>query len=235
MKKLSIIFILAVLFSTVSGYSQTPLTVKLTGGINSPMGTFSDVYKSGASIEGALYYSLPFPGLDLSLTAGYNGFKYKNEYFTGLVQSNLSTTVDNFNYSWTATDIPVMVGARFKLPAGNMRPYVTGEIGLHFMSFADRFNGQRLIGNSSSTSTSFSYNGAIESGSETGFGTSIGAGIEIPVAPKISLDLNAKYNYSSLVFSKSFNVFRNSNSQFTTSELKSPNYLTVRGGIVISL
>jgi len=234
MKKVNIFAVIMVFLAALNSYSQTPLTVKLTGGMNSPMGTFADVYKSGASIEGALYYSLPFPGLDLSLTAGYNGFKYKNDYFTGLVQSNLNVTVDNFNSSWTAADIPVMVGARFKLPAGTIKPYVTGEVGLHFMSFSDRFNGQKLVGNSTNP-TSFSYNGATESGSETGFGTSIGAGIEIPVAPKISLDLNAKYNYSSLVFSKSFNVFRNSNSQFTTSEMKNPNYFTIRGGIVISL
>jgi opacity protein-like surface antigen len=235
MKKISIFVLMMVLFSTLSSYSQTPLTIKLTGGMNGPMGDFSKVYKSGASVEAGIFYSLPFPGLDLTFTAGYNGFKYKNDYFTGLVSSNLSnTTVDNFGFSWTATDIPVMVGAKYMLPVGSMKPYVTGEVGLHFMSFSDRFNGQKLIGNSS-TPTSFSYNGATESGSEIGVGTTIGAGIEVPLVPKISLDLNVKYYYAGIKYSKSFIVFKNNNEQFTTTEMKNLNYFTIRGGIVISL
>jgi hypothetical protein len=234
MKRISLFAILILMFSVLSSYSQTPLTLKLTGGMSSPMGDFANVYKSGASVEAGIFYSLPFPGLDLTFTAGYNGFKYKNDYFTGLVTSNLGVAVDNFGYSWTATDIPIMVGAKYMLPAGSMKPYVTGEVGLHLMSFSDRFNGQKLTGNLTNPTT-FSYNGATESGSEVGVGTTIGVGIEIPLVPKISLDLNAKYYYAGITYAKSFNVFRNNTSQFTTSELKNLNFITVRGGIVISL
>jgi len=234
MSKIKFLAFAILLLAAINTYAQTPITIKLTGGINNPTGDFSNVYKSGTSIEGALYYSLPVPGLDLTFTAGYNGYKYKNEYFTGLVNTNLGVGVDNFNVSWTATDIPVMIGAKFQLPSGNIKPYATGEVGVHFMSFSDRFNGQKLTGNTNNPTT-FSFNGSTESGSETGFGTAIGAGIEIPVAPKIYLDLNAKYNYSTVKYSKSFLVFRNSNSQFVTPELKNPNYFTVRGGIVFSL
>lgn len=234
MKRLKFVLVFVIMLFAFNIYSQTPFTIKLTGGMSSPIGDFSNVYKSGASIEAGIFYSLPFPGLDLTFTAGYNGFKYKNDYFTGLVSSNLNVSVDNFNYDWTATDIPIMVGAKYMLPAGSMKPYVTGEVGVHLMSFSDRFNGQKLVGNSSNP-TSFSYNGATESGSEVGVGTTLGAGIEIPLAPKISLDLNAKYYYTGITYAKSYNVFRNNNSQFTTSELKNLNFITVRGGIVISL
>ena len=113
-----------------------------------------------------------------------------------------------------------------------MKPYITGELGLHLVSFADRFSGQRLIGNSGSPVT-FQLNGATESGSEVGLGTAIGGGIEIPLVPKVSLDLNVKYVYAGITYAKSYNVFQNSGSQFTTTELKNLNYVTIRGGIVI--
>jgi opacity protein-like surface antigen len=232
MRKVSFTIFLLVLFTSICSYSQTPFRGNLTAGINNPLGDFSNLYKGGVSIEAGLFYSLPLIGIDLTLTAGYNGYKYKNDYFTGLVSTNLGATVSGFNVSWTATDIPVMVGARYKLPVGNIRPYISGEVGLHLVSFADRFNGQRLIGNSSNPTT-FQLNGATESGSEIGIGTAIGGGIEIPLVPKVNLDLNVKYNYAGITYSKSYNVFRNSGSQFTTVELKNLNYVTIRGGVVI--
>ncbi len=137
-----------------------------------------------------------------------------------------------FDVSWTATDIPIMVGARYKFPAGNIKPYVTGEVGLHFISFSDRFNGTKITGNSSDPTT-FNLNGATESTSETGIGSSLGAGLEIPVAPKISLDINAKYHYASVKYSKAYNIFINSNRQHTTVEMKNVSDLTIRGGVVI--
>jgi hypothetical protein len=233
MKNIKMIIFLAVLLIPVCSYSQTPLRGNLTIGMTNPIGDFSKVYKGGVSVEAGLFYSLPLISLDLTLTAGYNGYKYKNEYFTGLVSSNLGgASVSGFNVSWTATDIPVMVGARLRLPFGTTRPYVTGEAGLHFVSFADRFNGQRVIGNSGSPVT-FQLNGSAESGSTIGVGTAIGAGLEIPVFFKVNFDLNVKYNYSSVTYSKSYNVFQSNNSQFTTTEMKSVNYITIRGGIVV--
>jgi hypothetical protein len=235
MKKIRLMLFLVLVFSSVCGYSQTPFRINLTAGINSPLGDFSNLYKSGASIEAGVFFTpLPLVGLDLTLTAGYNGFKYKNEYFTGLVNTNLGAVTDNFNYSWTATDIPIMVGGRLKLPVGSMRPYITGELGLHFVSFKDRFNGQRIEGNTSNP-VSFNFNGTTESGSEIGVGTSIGGGFEIPVVPKVNLDINLKYNYAAITYAKSYVIFRNNNLQYTTTEMKNLNYFTVRAGIVIDL
>lgn len=235
MKKISILVVFSVLFLVSSfTFAQTPFKVGLNVGANVPMGEFGDVYKTGVSVEAGLYYSLPVSGLDLSLTAGYNGFKYKNDYFTGLVNTKLGVAVDGFNPEWTATDIPIMVGARYKFPAKSFYPYVSGEIGVHFMSFSDRFNGTKITGNSSNPTT-LAWKNATESKSETGFGASFGAGVEIPVAPKISLDLGAKYNYNGISYSKSFEVFRNSGSTFINPELKNATFLSVRGGVVIKL
>lgn len=232
MKNIKIVLALILLTMVTNIYSQTPFSVMVSAGYNSPFGDFSNQYKGGASVEAGICYSLPFPGLDLTLTGGYNGFKYKGDYFTGLVSSKLGYSVSGFSVDWTATDIPFMVGGRFKIPGGNAKPYVTGEIGIHFMSFKDRFNGERIIGNSSNPTT-LQLNGATESGSEIGVGYSIGGGIEIPVVPKINLDLNVKYNYADIKYSKSYNVFLNNNTQFTTSEIKGLNNFTIRGGIII--
>jgi hypothetical protein len=181
-----------------------------------------------------LFYTIPLTPIDLSLTLGYNGFKYKNEYFTELIKTNLLVGVSNFDVSWTATDIPIMVGARYKIPGTSVTPYISGEVGLHLMSFSDRFmKGTRLIGSSSDPSN-FSLNGSTESGSETGFGAAIGVGVEIPVAPKINIDINAKYNYAGIIYSNSYTVFRNNNSQFTTIELKNASFFTIRGSIIIN-
>lgn len=232
MKKSGILILLVVLFTGICGYSQTLVRGNLTVGYNSPFGEFSDQYKGGVSVEAGLFYTVPLTGIDLTLSAGYNGLKYKNEYFTELVRTKLFVGVTGFDVSWTATDIPIMVGARYKFPAGNIKPYITGEVGLHFMSFSDRFNGTKFTGNSSNPTT-FNLNGATESSGETGIGTSLGAGLEIPVAPKISLDINAKYHYASVKYSKAYNIFINSNQQHTTVELKNVSDLTIRGGVVI--
>jgi opacity protein-like surface antigen len=232
MKKTGVFFVLILLFASYCSYSQTLLRGNLTAGYNLPFGEFADQYKGGVSVEAGIFYVIPVSGINLTITSGYNSLKFKNEYFTDLVKTKLNYGVSGFNVSWTATDIPIMVGARYKFPVGNIKPYVTGEVGLHFVSFTDRFSGSKITGNASDPTT-FNLNGATESGSEVGIGTSIGAGIEIPVAPKISLDLNAKYNYAGVKYSKAYNVFINNSTQFTTIEMKNMSDLTIRGGIVI--
>lgn len=234
MRKLkSILVVLVTLVFLSNVYSQTPLKLNLTAGTNIPMGDFKDVYKGGISIEGGVFYSIPLTGLDLTFTAGYNGFTFKNEYFTNLVQTKLGVSVDGFNPSWTATDIPVMVGARYNFPLLPYSPYVWGEVGVHMLNFKDRLTGN-MTGNSSNPTT-ISWQTSTESGSEVAFGYSMGAGVTIPLVPKIGIDLNVKYNSSGGVYSKPFNVFRNNNSNFENPELKNISYLTARVGILISL
>ena len=102
------------------------------------------------------------------------------------------------------------------------------------MSFSDRFmKGTRVIGSSSDPSN-ITLNGSTESGSSFGFGTALGVGIIIPLVPKINIDVNAKYNYGSVVYSNSYTVFLNNNSQFTTLELKNISFVTLRGGVIIN-
>lgn len=234
MKNLRLFLAAAIVIIFVSGvYSQTPIKLNLTGGAGLPVAAFSDMYKTGFSIEGGVFYSIPMVPVDLTLTAGYNQFTYKNEYFTNLVTTKLAVGVTGFNPSWNATDIPLMVGAKYNIPVKGVSPYVWSEIGVHFLSFKERLTG-RVIGNSSNP-TEFSLNGATESGSETAFGYSIGAGLTIPLAPKIGIDINVKFNGNTGIYAKTFEVFRNSNSKFTNPEMKNIGYMTTRAGILITL
>ncbi len=73
MKKSGILSLLVVLFTSISSYSQTPVRGNLTVGYNSPFGEFSDQYKGGVSVEAGIFYTVPLTGIDLTLTAGYNG------------------------------------------------------------------------------------------------------------------------------------------------------------------
>lgn len=231
-KTKQIFLVMFFLLLTDISFAQTPLRGTLTLGANIPISDFNNVYKTGVSAEAGILYSLPIPGLDLTLTAGYDGFKYKNEYFTDLVYTNLGVPVSNFDADWNVTDIPIMLGARYKFPMTGFKPYVSGEVGIHIMNFSDRFSGSQVIG-SSSNPASLSWKGEVESKTETGFGFAIGAGVEIPVISKLSIDINGKYNYNGITYSKSFEVFRNNNSNFVTPELKNVSYITVRGGVII--
>ncbi|MBN1632664.1 MAG: outer membrane beta-barrel protein [Ignavibacteria bacterium] len=231
MKKLLMLFLLLTL-SVGIAFAQSPIKIGANVGGAFPAGTFADVYKGGVSAELVILYTLPVEGLDLSLTAGYSGLQYKYEYFTDEVNTKLNVGVRNPDPEWTASSIPIMLGLRYTIPAGGFNPYLTGELGVQMMSFSDRIAPTRIIGNSSDPTT-LDIDNAIESKSETGFGFSVGAGAEIPVAKKISIDLGFKYGYGGIVYSNAYEVFRNNNSQYTAEELKNTGLLSARLGVII--
>jgi opacity protein-like surface antigen len=233
MKKFYIIFSVIIFMVFSNSFSQTPHPGSVTAGVNFPAGDFGKVYKSGISAEAGLYYYIPMTNLDVSFTLGYNGFTYKNDYFTGLVKSNLGVDVSGFNADWTASDIPIMLGLKYKFPVGGFNPYISGELGLHLMSYNDRFiEGTTITGNSTDPTT-FQLTGKTEKSSETGFGYAFGAGVEIPLIKIINLVIGAKYYYNGTTYSKSYTIFRNNNSQFTAPELKNVSFVTLRGGILV--
>ena len=229
--------LLAILLS-VNSYAQTPFSFGLTGGANFPMSDFNDAYKMGFSVEGVGFYAFPSGSMELSLTIGYNGFTYKNEYFTDpLLPAFDVTEVKGFDVSWTATDIPVMAGIKYNIPTPVVSPYFWGEIGAHFLTFSDRIKKDAIIGASSSNKilniTDLQNN--VESGSETVFGYALGVGITIPILPKIGIDINVKYNGNSGIFSNQYTVRQNATSSYTSTEMKNMSFLTTRAGILISL
>lgn len=221
--------LLLTLFVGVS-YSQSPIKIGANVGGAFPMGDFADLYKGGVSAELVLLYSLPVEGMDLTLTAGYTGLSYKYEYFTDEVNTKLGVGVLNADPEWTASSIPIMLGIRYKFPAGGFNPYLTGELGVQMMSFSDRF-APEIMNGSSSDPTNITVK--TESKSETGFGFALGAGAEIPVAKQIAIDLGFKYGYGGVVYSNAYSVYRNNNSNYTAEELKNTGLLSARLGVII--
>lgn len=223
---------LIVFFVSVNSYSQDR-KVTLGLGANVPVGDFGNMYKAGPSAQlGFVFLSLPILPVDFSISAEYNSFAYKNEYFTDQFKTNLGVTAGNFNHDWKATDFAIMVGGRVKLPGLILNPYGEAQVGVHFMNFNQRLTGQ--LNSSSSDPSNISMAGATESASETGIGTAFGIGTEISIFPKITIDIGAKYNYAGITYSKGYTVFRNNNSQYTTSEMKNVSFISGRAGILIN-
>jgi opacity protein-like surface antigen len=234
MKKAAALFtvIISILFTSVNLYSQDR-KVTLGLGANLPMGDFGNSYKAGPSAQlGFVFLSLPILPVDLSISAEYNTFSYKNEYFTDQFKTNLGVTASGFTPDWKATDFSIMLGGRVKLPGLILNPYGEAQVGVHIMNFNQRLTGQ--INTSSSDPSNISLAGATESVSETGFGTAIGLGTEISIIPKLTIDLGVKYNYAAVTFSKGYTVFRNTNSQYSSPEMKNVSFITARAGILIS-
>lgn len=235
MKKILTLSAILFLLFTGNTYSQIPFKFGVSIGPNFPNGTFGEVYKSGITAEINAFYGLPVPGLDLTLSAGFSSFTYKNDYFLNEVKSKLLVIVNNFEPDWGATEIPILVGVRYRVPSPSATPYVSGELGVRLMSFSDRFSGAQIIANSNNPSSINDLSKASESKMDIGFGGSLGAGVEIPILPQVDFDISVKYNYSSVTFSKSYNFFRNNNSQYTSEELKGVGYFTFKGGVKVGL
>jgi hypothetical protein len=219
-------------FLSVNSFSQGKKII-INGGVNAPVGAFSDVYKTGASAQlGFVFFSLPLVDIDLSASLEYNSFVYKNEYFVNQFRTNLGAAPSGFNPDWSANDYAIMAGARVKLPGLIFHPYAEGQVGIHIISFNQRLSGQ--INASSSDPSSVSLNGATESGSETGFGTEFGIGTELSIIPKFTFDVGLKYSFAAITYAKPYTVFRNNNSQYTTSELKNVSFISARAGFVLN-
>jgi opacity protein-like surface antigen len=235
LKKIFCIVILSfIFFSSLRTFAQTPYSGSVNIGANVLLGEFKKVYKSGASVEAGLLYSLPKSGLKLTASVGYSGFKYNSSYFNDLVLSKMDLKVVDFYPDWSATDISLMVGARYKAPSEDITPYISGEVGVHYVNFKDRFNGNKLIGNDTLMTVRFTNTDkCTESKAEIGFGFSIGTGLEIPIVEKVNLDLGLKYRYCGAIFFKSFEVQSRNGSSFITSELKNMSYITIKAGVVV--
>ncbi len=232
MKKVILAVLLLMLAGSLS--AQTPFNFGASVGYNAPAGKFGDVYKGGVAGDVTLFYSTPAPGLDLTFRVGYGQYKYKNDFFVDQVRTNFAGFTTDFNPSWNLTDVPIMVGGKLKFPVPGIDPYVTGELGLHMLKYENRFI-EGSFNTSSSNPLQINLNSTSESASETAFGFAIGGGMEFPLVPKIGFDIGVKLNYLATTFSKKYTVVRNSNSSFTSEELKNPLYLTGKIGVTIHL
>lgn len=119
--------------------------------------------------------------------------------------------------------IPVMVGGKYLLSTGSLKPYVTAELGIHSMSIdeaAVTINGQKIV--------------FAESASETNAAWAIGAGAYLKLSDKIDLEISAKYNGNGSEAGTS-STTSNGGTVTTESSSSTLTFLTFLAGINIAL
>lgn len=164
MKKM---FLVLIAFLCLSGIivAQGKMALSVQGGIAIPTGDFGDAAGMGFGGSTTFMYEVS-PMLHITGSIGYTTWGPKEDLPEG------------FDYSFSS--IPVLVGAKYVLGKGNFLPYVSAELGMHFLS--------------STVKSSFFGQTFEQSDSEAKFGFAPGAGFFFAFNPKTMLDVNLKYN-----------------------------------------
>lgn len=134
-----------------------------------PTGDFGDVYNTGVGGNLTFAYSL-YPYLILTGSLGYINWSGDEGLYGGF----------GGDADYSVSSVPFLVGARYVFPtSSSFRPYLLGEIGLHFMSYS-----------SEGSYYGYSYDA---SASSTEFALGLGGGFMYPFSAAWSLDVNARY------------------------------------------
>lgn len=170
MKKVLVTIVALFLFVGIS-QAQNKMYLNIGGNVALPMGNFGDV--AGTGFGGTAQFEMQFtPQLLGTATAGYIAWGGKD------------VTTFGGKYSYTYSAIPILVGAKYYfMPSGGF--YGHGQIGLYMFSWdfespAVVVGGVTVAGGKlSETSSEFTF--------------SFGAGYELPLSPKLMLDLSGAY------------------------------------------
>jgi hypothetical protein len=165
MKKLfPVILLAAVLFNFNITFAQVALT--LNGGIQIPVGNFSNLVNNGYGASASIDYSIPIIPVGISLSIGYDNWAYKTQY------SYSNSGLHEFGNGINMYSIPVTLGPKLfiNIPGFSLEPYIGIDAGIVFSS-------STLAG--ASYSTNFIYSPMI------GFRYNLPPGI-------IAIDINAK-------------------------------------------
>ncbi len=154
-----------------SNYAQNRPNMNITGqvSLNLPTGDFGSSAALGFGVNGTFEY-VSSSQLSFTGAIGYNHFGPKGDLPSGA------------DYSMNA--IPLLAGVRYYFSHGGISPYVSGQIGLYFLSITSSY--------------SYSYGGFSSSGSatasESDFGFVPGIGFIYSLNQNLNLDVSAKYN-----------------------------------------
>ncbi|MBE0539709.1 MAG: outer membrane beta-barrel protein [Ignavibacterium sp.] len=157
MKQLLSILLLAVLFTGFIN-AQSKMAFGLQAGVAIPLGDFGDGYDLGFGGQGTFAYHIN-PMFDVTGSVGYLTWSGK---------------ADGVTFS----SVPVLVGVRYYFGQDKFNPYVSGELGMHFITSEFKEENSEI---SISSSDSF-------------FGFGAGAGFLYKMGPNLDLDVNAKFN-----------------------------------------
>jgi hypothetical protein len=231
----SYVVFIVILFSAVLSYSQIPLGAALNISVIPTTGEFSKIYRGQYSIDGGIFYSFQKKKLDLTLNAGSGDFVYQSSYLINLLSSKYGVIISGFYPNWVAKNTSVYLGARYKLYNEGSTPYFSCEIGLNFLEYMDRFNGNPVKGNDSAFFIFRNINNSIVSSSESGPGLSFGAGLIIPIIPHLDADVGIKYNLSRVQSSKSFLIKRVNMPDIIIPGFNNLSFITLKAGIFVKM
>jgi len=169
MKKVLVTIVALFLFVGIS-QAQNKMYLNIGGNVALPMGNFGDV--AGTGFGGTAQFEMQFtPQLLGTATAGYITWGGKDF-------STLGT-----KYSYTYSAIPILVGVKyFFMPSGGF--YGHGQLGLYMFSWDFEAPTYTIGG--------VTYGGK-QSESSSEFTFAFGPGYELPLSPKLNLDLSAAY------------------------------------------
>ncbi|MHB8852588.1 MAG: hypothetical protein ACYC6P_04410 [Ignavibacteriaceae bacterium] len=129
MKKLFPVMLLAaVLFNFNLTFAQVGFT--LNGGIQIPVGNFSNLVNNGYGVSASIDYSIPIIPVGISLSIGYDNWAYKTQY------SYSNSGLHEFGNGINLYSIPVTLGPKFflNIPGFGLEPYIGIDAGIVFSS-----------------------------------------------------------------------------------------------------
>jgi hypothetical protein len=166
MKKVLVTIVALFLFVGIS-QAQNKMYLNIGGNVALPMGNFGDV--AGTGFGGSAQFEMQFtPQLLGTASIGYITWGGK----------------DFGTFSYTYSAIPILVGAKyFFMPSGGF--YGHAQLGLYMFS-ADVESPAIVVGG-------ITVGGGNVSSSNSEFAFAFGPGYEIPLSPKLMLDVSAAY------------------------------------------
>lgn len=167
MKKTILLLVALAFFCTTAGLNAQTKDKAIGAGfvVSLPIGTFSDGASTG--FGGTAVYEMAFmPQLVGTGSIGY-----------------ISWGTGSSNVSFSA--VPVAVGVKYFFTPG-VGFYGLGQLGLTFFSWSVDIPSYSVGG--------FTFGGGSQSASSSEFTFAIGAGYEVPVSPKITLDFSGAFN-----------------------------------------
>lgn len=224
-----IIYVLIV-FLTISTCQISTAQIFFRTGVNTgvtlPTQDFNEMFNTQLGSEIYLAYPISKTNLEVTISIGYSRFQFDNEFVNNKLKSlygpgEIVPVLDvNANFSTT----PLLIGARYTVPKGIVRPFVLIEGGLHFASF-DIINGTINIPQSGTVFI------PKERRTETKFGGSLGAGLIYPIEGVFDLELVGKYNYMDVNFEQDYDLIKSDGTRVKSYSSSKGTYFTIKAGI----
>ncbi len=227
MKK--IIFIFIALF-IITVYQDSSAQIFFRTGVNTgvtlPTQDFNEMFNTQLGSEVYLAYPVSKTNLEVTISIGYSRFQFDNEFVNNKLKAlyGPGETVPVLDVNANFSTTPLLIGARYTLPKGIIRPFVSLEGGLHFVSF-DIVNGTINIPQSG---TIFIPK---ERRTETKFGGSLGAGFIYPIEGVFDVELVGKYNYMDVNFEQDYDIVKSDGTRVRSYSSSKGTYFTLKAGI----